>query len=275
MVGLNHEMGRELLWREYPTDQRGSYFRQFWDASMLLPPDPTAADREPLRDIPEIHRWSLGSPLGAHNHRAADGQQALLVLVIRGELLKRYPNTVIYAQKSQWHRRADNSIDVTAERELVELTPAEEESLPPAKIRRPLFEAKVGPDIYFIGFNLTALEARGGETANEDAGWFFVLKERPGEPRFGLDEAEGNATPRLINWSDLAWKHVDTAPGQSIQLTKTLSFDNYIASLDQENKPDPDDAQAKWSPNTNAAELAYMLYRVPILVAVHASRMLP
>src|SRR6185503_11073415 len=24
MVGLNHEMGRELLWREYPTDQRGS-----------------------------------------------------------------------------------------------------------------------------------------------------------------------------------------------------------------------------------------------------------
>ena len=32
MVGLNHEMGRELLWREYPTDQRGSYFRQFWDS---------------------------------------------------------------------------------------------------------------------------------------------------------------------------------------------------------------------------------------------------
>lgn len=33
MVGVNHEMGRELLWREYPTDQRGSYFRQFWDVS--------------------------------------------------------------------------------------------------------------------------------------------------------------------------------------------------------------------------------------------------
>lgn len=27
MVGLNHEFARELLWREYPTDQRGSYFR--------------------------------------------------------------------------------------------------------------------------------------------------------------------------------------------------------------------------------------------------------
>jgi hypothetical protein len=31
MVGLNHEFGKELLWREYPTDKRGSYFRQFWD----------------------------------------------------------------------------------------------------------------------------------------------------------------------------------------------------------------------------------------------------
>jgi hypothetical protein len=31
MVGLNHELARELLWREFPTDQRGGYFRQFWD----------------------------------------------------------------------------------------------------------------------------------------------------------------------------------------------------------------------------------------------------
>ena len=35
MVGLNHEFARELLWREYPTDQRGSYFRQFWDVARL------------------------------------------------------------------------------------------------------------------------------------------------------------------------------------------------------------------------------------------------
>ena len=30
MVGLNHEMMRELLWREYPTDQRGTPFHRFW-----------------------------------------------------------------------------------------------------------------------------------------------------------------------------------------------------------------------------------------------------
>ena len=31
LVGLNAEMSSELLWRNYPTDQRGTFFRQFWD----------------------------------------------------------------------------------------------------------------------------------------------------------------------------------------------------------------------------------------------------
>ena len=31
MVGLNHEMSRELLWREYPVDRQGTFFRHFWD----------------------------------------------------------------------------------------------------------------------------------------------------------------------------------------------------------------------------------------------------
>ena len=46
MVGVNHEFSRELLWREYPTDQRGTYFRQFWDVAVSLRPD---ADRTPTR----------------------------------------------------------------------------------------------------------------------------------------------------------------------------------------------------------------------------------
>ena len=36
MVGLNHEFARKLLWRGYPTDQRGSYFRQFWDVRSYI-----------------------------------------------------------------------------------------------------------------------------------------------------------------------------------------------------------------------------------------------
>ena len=42
LVGLNHEMARELLWREYPTDMRGSYFRQFWEVKGISNPDTPA-----------------------------------------------------------------------------------------------------------------------------------------------------------------------------------------------------------------------------------------
>ena len=30
MVGANHEMGREMLWQGFPTDQRGTPFQHFW-----------------------------------------------------------------------------------------------------------------------------------------------------------------------------------------------------------------------------------------------------
>ena len=30
LVGLNQEFNRELLWREYPTDQAGTPFTRFW-----------------------------------------------------------------------------------------------------------------------------------------------------------------------------------------------------------------------------------------------------
>ena len=69
LVGLNAEMSRELLWRNYPTDQRGTYFRQFWDTS--------AGSEEP--DIDRINQWrdhKLGENAGV-------GEQ--LVLLIRGE----------------------------------------------------------------------------------------------------------------------------------------------------------------------------------------------
>ncbi|MDO9312371.1 MAG: hypothetical protein Q7T85_11880, partial [Nitrosomonas sp.] len=104
LVGLNHEFARELLWREYPTDQRGSYFRQFWDISSFLSrTEDSEQRREELKDIPPIHRWSKFSKLGEHDHREQGLEnEEELVLVIRGELLKKYPNAVIYAQKAKW-----------------------------------------------------------------------------------------------------------------------------------------------------------------------------
>lgn len=277
MLGLNVAMGAELLWREYPTDQRGSYFRQFWDPSGVLDRDGLSPEelREKLRDIPPIHLWSRFSELGDHDHREEPGDdEEEVVLVIRGELLKKYPNAVIYAQRARWRLTEEGEIDRFSPREFE--TDGTEEEL----IRTPLYEAKAPPDITFIGFDLTAAEAQGGtgEEGDEDPGWFFVIKERPGEPRFGLDiESAGD----LVTWNDLAWPDVfdpatddgflQIGPGtQTLNLSAPPADANTFVVTQH-----PEDLQIEWRPQMNAAELAYILYQVPVLVGAHAAEMLP
>ena len=51
---------------------------------------------------------------------------------------------------------------------------------------------------------ITVPEAKGGtgHPPDTDPGWFFVIKERPGEPRFGL-EIDPIANPEVID--ELSW----------------------------------------------------------------------
>jgi hypothetical protein len=276
LLGVNVAMASELLWREYPTDQRGSYFRQFWDPSAAIDRTGLSKEllREKLRDIPPIHTWSRFSQLGEHDHREQPGEtEEEVVLVIRGELLKKYPTAVIYAQRARW-QLTDGEIDTSKPREFETDGPEED------RLRTPLYEAKAEPDITFLGFDLTAEEVQGGtgEPGDDDPGWFFVIKERPGEPRFGLDlEADGD----LETWSDLAWTHVfDGATDHFLDVgagtpTLTLTAPDPDTASDHEVTQHAEDVQIAWSPAMNAAELAYVLYQVPVLVAVHGSEMLP
>lgn len=294
MVGLNHEFARELLWREYPTDQRGSTFRQFWDVRGFFNTENLDDEqlKEKLRDIPPLHTWQKTDKLGTHDHREEPGEnEDELVLVIRGELLKRYPNAVIYAHRACWQRKkvtsADENrepcersgaIDNTKERRLVALSSAEEAKPPRTKVLTPLYEAKVDPDIYFIGFDLTPSDAKGGtgENPNDDPGWFFVIKERPGEPRFGLD----NEKPATLQvWNDLSWPAIQPKPaGAHIEIAAapaTLSVSN-PGSSDEKYPQYLDDKNIQWNRNTlSSAELAYLTFQAPVLMAVHANEMLP
>ncbi len=281
LVGLNHEFARELLWREYPTDQQGSYFRQFWDprTQLALPGETAAARRERLRDVPPLHVWPTVSILGTHNNRATvpGSDQEDVVLVIRGELLKRYPTAVIYAQRAVWPRKGDGTIDLGAERELDELLPAEAADPPRTKLRLPMYDAKVDPDIYFFGFDLTAKEVLGDEPTapDPDPGWFFVIRERPGEPRFGLDISREGA---LNVWNDLAWDDVAPAPAARIPVGAGAPVLNLAEpvdpSLEEKVEQWGDDRALHWGPDLNASEIAYILYQAPVLVAVHAQEML-
>jgi hypothetical protein len=311
MVGLNHEFARELLWREYPTDQRGSYFRQFWEARAYHDDANLSAEelKEKLRDIPPIHLWSRFSKLGDHDHREVPGEnEEEVVLVIRGELLKRYPNAVIYAQRAAW-KDADGElildpsgsadIDPTKERDLRPLSDAEQDNPPRTILKTPLYEAKVDPDIYFFGFDLTVCEAKGGTGKEsdpvtgicadegitwDDPGWFFVIKERPGEPRFGLDigdEPSLDSQGRVEVWNDLRWDDLTPAvpEGSHLQITgatPTITANQPLEPEDPEKtEQQGEDGNITWSKDMSSAELAYILYQVPVLVAVHASEMLP
>ena len=56
----------------------------------------------------------------------------------------------------------------------------------PAAIEDPhsAVQARPEDDIFFFGFDLTIDEVKG---TGGDPGWYFVLQERPGEARFGLE----------------------------------------------------------------------------------------
>jgi hypothetical protein len=198
---------------------------------------------------------------------------------------------VIYAHRACWQRKevtpADETkvpcdrsgaIDNTVERRFATLTPAEEDNPPRSKVLTPLYEAKVDPDIYFFGFDLTVEDAKGGtgENPNDDPGWFFVIKERPGEPRFGLD-SEG--PPPIQVWNDLSWPMVQPQPpGAYIDISTTpatLSVSN-PGDSDEKYPQYLNDKEIEWNRSKiSSAELAYILFQAPVLVGVHASEMLP
>ena len=159
----------------------------------------------------------------------------------------------------------------------MELLPNEEANPPREKVRFPLYEAQVAPDIYFFGFDLS-IEAAKGETAEQpdDPGWFFVLKERPGEPRFGLDTDKQD---HLATWNDLSWQDIQPgAPGSFIQITNATPTLTLVSPTlpDEEEKQEQhaDDKNLSWNKNMSAADVAYILFQAPVLVGIHAAEML-
>ena len=160
MVGANHEFSGELLWRGFPTDQRGTVLRRFWDRSGAAGPQ--------TDDIPAIDGW--GADLGGNS----TGDTSLTFLVLRGQLLRRYPRTLIYAIPATW---------VNGKREPVKPGTGTTAELLPA------FSGRIEPDITYVGFSFpTGANVKGdSDPAANIPGWFFVLSQDPGEPRFGID----------------------------------------------------------------------------------------
>jgi hypothetical protein len=224
-------MGRQLLWNDYPTDQRGSYFRQFWDVRGYIrtPADPTDPDelKEKLKDIPEIHRWSQSSHLGDHPNRPDTGT-GRLVLIVRGELLRRYPHADVYAPGRDRHETT------RARRRDRHPLPAERQGL-----RRS------------VGCRSAATAAAPGDP--NDPGWFFVFQPQAWEPRFGLEPTPDTfpANPGTVGeWNDLAWTNfaTDQASLDALEYAPATTGPHRVAIQEDPNQNPGGDDNA-WGPD--------------------------
>jgi hypothetical protein len=235
MVGLNHEMAAELLWRGYPVDQRGTFFRQFWDPSTRVPP--TAETSTPdLRDLPALDAWPDSRPLSRGQGAAAEGK---IVLVLRGELLRRYPNATIYAAAATNASPPGLGSD--------ELYPA--------------FRTTLDPDITLLGFDLTVAAAKG------PPGWFLVLQEQPTEPAFGLEvERAGVFASSATSLSDISW-------GELVANQNALEALTHAAAVAPAAWPAPAQGAAGWG--TDSADMATLTLQESARVAIHAKHLLP
>lgn len=264
MVGLNHEMSRELLWREFPTDQRGTYFRQFWDSRGRVSQPQNLED---LKDIEPIPDWSPANGLG--KNLTGDATKSQTVLLIRGDLLRRYPRAIIYAAEAKWVQAKDdddklifdnqgNPVMIREPKELPENPDPNKSGFPE---KYPIFQGTLAPDITFLGFNLDPMIAKG---IQNEPGWFFVLQQPPTEPRYGLDETETPPKDRTGTWRDMSWENLTLTNNNHIKLSNA-----FIGNFTAPTTP----ANVKWA--SNSAAMAYITLQGPFRVAIHASDLLP
>jgi hypothetical protein len=267
LLGANHEMAKELLWRGYPTDQRGTCFNHFWDTRN----NPNSST--PLKDITDIHTWGA-TLLGTHNTRTG----SMTALVVKGDLLEAYPNTVIYAHQAVLDPSLNTNTNTVANVALIQnpngtvaVNPMT--SLPVANVaaigsdrllnptvndqtvRYPVFQARLKPNLLVLGFDLSVDELLGQNQPTPSEGWFFMFKERPGEPQFGMDEQLEPTSSTLDSWDDLAWQHL--ANPSFVDLDQSLNATN---------------SSVNW--NEDAASMAHILYQSPVLMGIHASNVI-
>ncbi len=191
IAGANHEVAREMLWRDIPADPRGTSFRRFWGAS--------PHEAEGFR---AIHEWTsrLGGNLGA--------ESPYICVVVRSPLLRKYPHAVVQAAQGTLTPRDGGR---NFEPDATTITPL-------------LFQGAIAPDLTFSVLALTEEQVREAQPGME---WYILLGEPVTEPKFGLD-SERTAGVEPQSWRDLAW--TDVTDGTALRVAdarlKDFSFED-------------------------------------------------
>lgn len=234
MVGFNHELSREFLWRGVPVDRRATYLQRFWERS------------DGVADIPPIADWDPAAGLGATANRGE-----LAILVVRGEVLRRHPATEVYAIKAEYDQFGLR--------------------VPGTETLRPTMQASMTPDVALFGFTLTANQVMGAEDAGW---FFAFAEHptapRFGLDEPGAAPSYGTAAP---SWADLDWARVaPDAVGLDalVHVPATLPFPRETELPLRTDRPNSD--AFRWA--ENSAHQAHITLQRPVLVAIHGSDLL-
>jgi hypothetical protein len=239
LAGANHEMGRELLWREFPASPGATFFHRFWDTG------PGGLD-----DIGDIRGWTARD-LG--KNVAGVTASALTVVLVRGDLMRRYPDAHVFVVPGVWE---GNAVLPDASR------PTE-----------PVLQGALDTQSVFFGFPVAVPAMRGDRASSKHtdatAGWFVVIEERSDGPRFGLDA--GRARPDLskpgATWRDLSWRHL-VDPGADL-----AGLPHAVARTPLPPPTPQTLGGLTWG--HNAAHMAAITWQRPFRLYVHADRLLP
>ncbi len=236
MVGLNHEMGRELVWRNYPTDQRGTVFSYFWDQ---------VESNNPPTDIKDIHKWA--NNLGSNKYGLGTKN---IVLLIKGDIIRRYPGTIVYVVKisgkgEYWSKNYPEG------------SPPMDQ---PYKID-PILRAQVGTDILCVGFPLSLDSIHGKD---RDGEYYFILQENQDLPRFGLDVA----SKRINNSQGCGGE------GSEIDINDLSWSDMNFDDAGYLNRFEESPLSSSNTGAVTSATIATETYQLPIRVSIHVSELL-
>ena len=237
LVGMNHELARELLWQEYPTDQRGTFARQFW------PHRDTGnrADQYDLRQMLNEANATTLEQLG----EAPGSVESPLVLVIKGDVVRRYPGLLVTAAKT---------VAVGGGRALDEASSIQADFLAP-----------LAPDVLLAGFNSLDEAAVRAAAATEDTAWWFFLAEHFTEPRFGLD-VENQVTSQPADWNDASWSAAKLGAGNRLTRSSFAATAPKAAST-------MGGKSYTWA--ANGASTGWILFKFPFRRGMRATDLLP
>lgn len=240
LVGMNHEIARELLWIEYPTDQRGTTSRQFWSHRDTG----TAADSYDLVQTLDAAGTLTLEQLGERPSAAASP----LVLVVKGPLVQRYPGMLVTAAKTK-PSGATRMLD-------------------PATEIQPDFMARLEPDVLLVGFESLSADTVRTLAANPDTAWWFFFAEHFSEPRFGLDLPAAGDPVTLADWNDATW---NDATLDSAGRLGPASFD--ATPLPKTPPGLPPGPSYSW--HAGSSSIAWILLQYPFRRGIRALDLLP